>query len=428
MDRPTLASYRFARRLVATLAAATLAACGGQRAAQTAAVPTVATVLASRGTIFPAETLAGIIAPFQNVAIQSSLAEPADEVDVQEGDHVSKGQLLARLDTADLEANLQADLATAQSDRAGVSHNVYQGSLSIAQGVDALRTAQSAVQQAQANLQRDSTDLSRYTQLYSQGYISQQQYQTQQTTVRNDQEALRSAQAQVASAQSNVQLNGSLNSGGLQSSSVQQAQATEQVALAQAQQVRVSIAKATIVSPIDGVVVNRNLNPGEYPGTRQIFTLQQIDPLYAVLHGSGSQVAHVAATAHATIMASDLGHNDKVSGRVIGVLNAITPGSTDFQVKVVLPNRSGRLRPGMAVEGIVSLPSASGIRVPVTAFTDDTHSAVLTVGADDTVATATVSEIADDGKSAVVNGLAPGTRVIANGQTSVGNGDKVAVR
>ena len=42
--------------------------------------------------------------------------------------------------------------------------------------------------------------------------------------------------------------------------------AQEKVAMAQAQQVRVQIAKAAIVSPIDGVVVNRNLNPGEYPG------------------------------------------------------------------------------------------------------------------------------------------------------------------
>ncbi len=51
------------------------------------------------------------------------------------------------------------------------------------------------------------------------------------------------------------------------------------------------IAKATITSPIDGVVVNRNINPGEYPGNREIFTLQQVDPIYAVLHASSEQVA-----------------------------------------------------------------------------------------------------------------------------------------
>jgi len=41
--------------------------------------PYVATTLASAGTIAPSEQLAGVVAPYQNVAIQSSLTEPADE-------------------------------------------------------------------------------------------------------------------------------------------------------------------------------------------------------------------------------------------------------------------------------------------------------------------------------------------------------------
>ena len=80
---------------------------------------------------------------------------------------------------------------------------------------------------------------------------------------------------------------------GLQSSAVQQSAAQEQVAISQADQVRVQIAKAAIVSPINGVVVNRNINPGEYPGNREIFTLQQVDPIYAVLHASSEEIARI---------------------------------------------------------------------------------------------------------------------------------------
>ncbi len=47
----------------------------------------------------PTGTLAGVVAPYQNVAIQSSLTEPADAVYVREGDPVHAGQLLAQLDT-----------------------------------------------------------------------------------------------------------------------------------------------------------------------------------------------------------------------------------------------------------------------------------------------------------------------------------------
>jgi HlyD family secretion protein len=387
----------------------------------------VATSLTSFGRVRPAETLAGIVAPFENVAISTTLSEPVDRVAVQEGDQVRAGQLLAQLDTADLQAQLAADVATAASSTATTQHNVYQGDLSIAQGVDALRAAQSAVRQAQVTLDKDNTDLSRYRQLLTQGYISDQQVAQQLATVKNDDQALRSAQASVASAQSNVQANGTLGSGGLQASNVAQSRATEQVGMAQADQQRVLIAKATIVSPIDGVVVNRNLNPGEYPGTRQIFTLQQVNPIYAILRGSGAQVAHIATGASVTVIASDLG-NKRYPGKVIGVLNQINPGSTDFQVKIELAKPKSELRPGMAVEAVVPLPAAQGQRVPSTAFTDDSHTQVLVVADDGTVRSARVGEIANDGKLAVVSGLSVGTRVIDDGQTSVSDGQKVAVQ
>jgi multidrug efflux pump subunit AcrA (membrane-fusion protein) len=417
----------FLRAGAVAAAACLTAACAKAPQPPKAGPPVVASTVAAYGTIRPSEQLAGIVAPYQNVAISTTLAEPADAVYVQEGDTVHAGQVLARLDTADLQATLDADIATAQSDAATTQHTVYQGNLTISQGVDALRTAQTAVRQAQTNLDRDTTDLSRYRELLAKGYISQQQVAQQAATVQNDQQALRSAQAGLESAQSAVAANGSLSSGGLQSSSVAQSQATERVGLAQAQQQRVLIAKATIVSPIAGVVVNRNLNPGEYPGTRQLFTIQQVDPIYAVLRGSGAQIARIKTGAKATIVASDLGGR-KLSGRVAGVLNQINPGSTDFQVKVALANPGALLRPGMAVQGVIDLPQAGGMRVPATAFTDDSHSHVLTVGDDGTVSAQPVTEIANDGKSAVVAGLAPGARVIDDGQSSVSAGQKVAVR
>jgi len=419
------------RRIAQTVAAATLGAaltaCGHAAQPVAAAAPYVQTTLASLGSIEPGEALAGVVAPYQNVAISSTLTEPADEVAVEEGDVVHRGEILAQLDTADLEAALQSDVAQARSDRASTVHNVFAGSLSIAQGVDGLQTAQTSVQQAQANLARDQTDLRRYQQLLRNGYIAEQQVAQQQTTVNDDAQTLRSDVAAVASASSNVTANGTnLSAPGLQSSTVQASQATEQVALANANQERVQISKATIVSPIDGVVVNRNLNPGEYPGTRQLFTLQQVNPIYAILHGSGAQIAEIATGATATINSTDAKRSQR-RGVVAGVLNQIVPGSTDFQVKVVLQNPDGSLRPGMAVSGSVRLPGVHGIRVPQTAFTDDNHDALMVVQ-NGTVKTAHVAEIADDGNTSIVTGIAAGTRVVSDGQTSVGDGEKVAVR
>ncbi|MBV8531197.1 MAG: efflux RND transporter periplasmic adaptor subunit [Candidatus Eremiobacteraeota bacterium] len=404
------------------------AGCAGRQAPPAAPAPFVETTVASFGAIEPARRLAGVVAPYQNVAIQSTLSEPADAVFVREGDAVHAGQLLAQLDTADLQAQMQSDLATANSNRANTSHTAYQGSLNITQGVDTMRTDDAAVRQAQQTLANDQRNLSRDQNLLAQGYISQQSVDAQATLVKNDQQALTQANANLSSARATVQANGTLSGQGLQASAVEQSAAQEQVALAQAAQVRVQIAKAAIASPINGVVVNRNINPGEYPGSRELFTLQQVDPIYAVLHASSEEVASIVNGAAATVVAADLAGNARYAGHVVGVLNEINPGSTDFQVKVLLDNPGQRLRPGMVVQGMIATLPVRGVRVPVTAFTDDNHDALMAIEPGDTVKTMKVGEVGSDGTTAVVTGLAVGTRLVTNGQMSLGDGEKVSYR
>ncbi|HTX57973.1 MAG TPA: efflux RND transporter periplasmic adaptor subunit [Candidatus Acidoferrales bacterium] len=401
------------KRVVALLFIAVLASCGPKKVPQ-ANAPYVETAVAQAGTVVPSSTMSGLIAPYENVAIQSDLTEPADSVNVQEGDRVTKGEVLAQLDTADLVAEYNSDIATARSDAANTSHTIYSGNQSITQGVQSLKSAQ-------ANLYRDTRIMNRDEALYNQGYVSQEQYEQDQATVRDDQAILKSDIA-------TVEANGSsLGAPGLQQSSVAQAKAQEQVALAQAQQVKVSIGKATIISPINGVVVNRNLNPGEYPGSREIFTLQQVDPIYAVLRGSAEQIAGIHAGATAVIQTDGATGGRKFTGTVAGVLNEIQPGSTQFQVKIVLPNPGELLRPGMAVSGGVALPAVRGVVVPTTAFTDDNHDSVQTVLSDDTTKTVTVTEVASDGTHSVVTGITAGTRLVSNGQASIGDGEKVSL-
>jgi membrane fusion protein (multidrug efflux system) len=375
----------------------------------------VATVLASTGEIYPRETLAGIIAPTLSVGLQSTLNEPANRLYAKEGAYVHRGQMLALLDTADLQAALDADSATAASNKAATLHAGYAGSLAIDQGLDASRSAHAAVLQAEVGLERDRADLARYRTLSANGYIAQQQVDQQQTVVRSDEQALRAAQAAWSAARSNVAANGTATGPGLQSSAIAQSLALEAAALAQARQKRIEISKARIVSPIDGVVVNRNLNPGEYPGMRQIFTIQQVDPIYAVLHGSGAQIANIAASAPALIQVDDTARRT-FNGKVVAVLNQIAPGSTNFEVKVQLSNHDLALRPGMTAQGTIMLPTRRGVRVPATAFTDDTHTSVMTVDAYGTVHAAHVVEGGNDGGTAIVTGLTAGTRVISDGQ------------
>src|SRR5581483_8032006 len=400
-----------------------VAGCGRpSRPARQTGAAVVPVMTARYGSVSPTTLLSGTVAPLQNVGITSTLSEPADTVNVQEGDRVTAGEVLAQLDTADLQAQLNADLATAQSDRAKATQTYDQAGLTIVQNSNTVNAARAAVRQAQVTLQNDRTNLQRDAQLLRQGYIAQSQYDQQATTVKNDLQAVQSAQVTLANDIQQVRANGSTSTG-LQGATVASAQADVQSALAAADQVRVSISKARIVSPVDGVVVNRNLNPGEFPGTRQLFTIQQVDHVYAVLNGAGSQVVGLRNGSPVAITASDL-PGRRIDGRVVGVLNAVNPGSTNFVVKVLVDNARGLLRPGMVVSGTAALPGASGIRIPVTAFLDTTNSTVQVVR-NGTAQTVHVTELAADGKNAIVSGLPGGTVVISNGQLGLADGQAV---
>src|SRR6202790_3161164 len=360
-----------------TVAALTTACSHAQQPAPKAAAAVVPVTSAQIGVVNPRTTLAGIIAPLQNVGITSTLSEPADAVYVKEGDLVHKGQLIALLDTADLRAQLAQYQATVSSNQARAVQTYDQAGLTIVQNSNTVNQARAAVRQAQQILANDTKNLARYSALLRQGYIAQQQYDLQATTVRNDQQAVSAAQVTLQNDMQQVAANGTTSTG-LQGSQVVAARAATQISQAQVDQIRVQIGKARIVSPIDGIVVNRNLNPGEFPGTRQLFTIQETAHVYAVLNGSAAQITGLRNGSTAAISASSL-PGKQFTGSVEGVLNAINPGSTNFVVKVLLANAGGSLRPGMAASGRGGLPVRSGLRIPDTAFLDTTNSTVQVV-------------------------------------------------
>jgi multidrug efflux pump subunit AcrA (membrane-fusion protein) len=418
-------------RTVVVALAVTLFVAGCSHAQQprkvaTAQIPVVAAV---PGSVTPKSTLGGLIVPFQNVQITSTLVEPADTVLVQEGNHVSKGQLLAQLDTQDLVAQLQSAVGTVQSDQAKTKQTFMQSGLTIVQNNNSINSAQASVRQAQQTLATDKLNLTRDAQLLKSGYVAQSAYDTQNTLVMNDTEAVRSAQVNLQNTIKQVQANGT-TSCGLQGETIESVRASEQTAMGAANQLRVQIVKAAIVSPIDGVVVNRNINPGEYPGTRQIFTLQETDKVYAVLNGSGGQIVGVQTGSPVKIVSSDSAtlHG---SAFVSAVLDQLTPGSTNFVVKAVLPNPHDQFHSGMVVTGQVQRPVTSGISIPRTSFTDDTQTTVQTIvkKADPqggppigVIKTIPVTMVAEDGKNAIVQGVQSGEPIVINGQLGLSDG------
>jgi RND family efflux transporter MFP subunit len=426
------------------LAIVALAGCGRSAATRARSAPAanpIPTAAAKVATVRATETISGVIAPLQNVAITSQLAEPADSVSVNEGDRVHAGETIAVLDTADLRAQLAQDEATvvtdertADSDDAKVTQAQYTQRLNIGQGGDEVESAQAALAQAKQTLANDQVNLTRDQQLVGNGYIAQQTVDQQATTVNNDQSAVRTAQANLQSALTNQSVNGTTSSG-LQAADVASAAAEARAAhavVAQAraavQQVQTQIAKASIVSPIDGVVVNRNLNPGEYPGARTIFTLQQLDDVYAELNASSADTFAIPVGAPVALNVAGAG-GAAYSGRVVAVLGQVTPGSTNFTVKVLVSNPDEKLQSGLPVTAVAALPPVRGVGIPTTAFLDDTHTTVMIADDElvDVVAkTVRVTEVASDGTTSIVTGINAGQSVVANGQLGLTDGQSLA--
>lgn len=415
------------RVLLVALLALALAGCGGggrgrhRPSPSPAAIPTAA---AAPATVRPTVQIAGIIAPFQNVAISSALSEPTDTVSVLQGDVVRRGETLAVLDTTDLRASLAAAQSSAQSSVARVTQTQYQAQLNIGQGSNQVTNAQASVSQAQQTLRNDQANLTRYQNLLSSGYVSQQQVDQQRTTVRNDQQQVNSAEATLQSAVLNQRVNGTAGQG-LQAANVASAQADAASAQAQAEQIQAQIARAVITSPVDGVVVNRNLNPGEYPGSRTLFTIQQLNPVYAELNASSSDVFRIRRGAAVSIAVAGV-DAPAYSGSIDAVLGQVQPGSTNFTVQALVANPGFRLKSGMAVTGTIDLPTVSGIGIPAAAFLDDSHDSVMIVDSDGTAKVQKVAELGSDGKTSVVSGIPSGTKVVSNGQLGITPGQQIA--
>ncbi|HEX3468460.1 MAG TPA: efflux RND transporter periplasmic adaptor subunit [Candidatus Elarobacter sp.] len=387
--------------------------------------PYVPTVVAQQGTIRPTLTIAGVIAPYRQVGVAANLSEPITQVLVQEGDRVRAGQVLARLLTDDLEAQLASSERVVAEDVARYGQTTYQTNAVTAQDTAAVNSAQAALHQAEVNLAGAQTDLRRYLGLFAQGYLPEQTVDQQRTTVASDAAAVQSARAALNQAVANARANGSGYNAGEQQQQLAEAKSAADAAEASAEQLRRQIARATITAPVDGVIDAVNANPGEYPSGRQLFTEEQIDRVYAILPASTTQALDVRIGAAATIVAGTGRRRD--GGTVTAVLDQIQPGTTNFTIKVLVPNADAHLRAGMPVTARVDEQPVSGVTVPVAAFVDDSRSSVYVVS-NGVARSHTVSELQDDGKTAVVTGLPAGSVVVADvAAANVGNGDRVSV-
>jgi RND family efflux transporter MFP subunit len=192
---------------------------------------------------------------------------------------------------------------------------------------------------------------------------------------------------------------------------------------------RAQLSYTEIRSPINGVVTDRPVWPGETPpsGT-PLITVMDTSSVVARAHIPQEQAALLKIGDAATIIAPDVA---PVSGKVVIVSPALDQGSTTVQVWVEADNKAGTLRPGSTVQvNIVARTVENALAIPQQAIlkTPEGGTSVMSVDKDGKAhKTDVTTGIISGDNIQIVKGLQEGDTVVTTGAYGLPDNTQVKV-
>lgn len=303
---------------------------------------------------------AGFIdAPVSAVAAQ--VAGRVESIPVREGDRVKKGQLLAQLDARER----QAQLAEAQANLEQARESLKEAEANLKAALPTVKGAGADVARTQATLDEAERNFSRTQEMLEGQSATPQQLDSARARLLEARAALQSLTATKAATQGRV---------GALMVAVSNSRAAVNTAEAAVQLAQVQLAQAQVLCPFDGLVVNRNLEEGEWaaPGT-PVVTIEDLGQLWVRLDVEETKLGglRLGQVAQVKVIAvpgrTFRGHVIEVGAEGEFAVNRdVKRGRPDirtFRVRVAIDERSEELRPGMTAE--VSILSLSDERPPV---------------------------------------------------------------
>lgn len=350
--------------------------------------------------------------PVQEVTIFPKTGGKIASVNVDIGDTVTAGQVLFTLDTAELQAQLQAQQAALTSSNANLAKISDSG---LQQQITSL---EQSVQKSQLAYNDAKDNYDKMQKLYSAGAISKQELDSAKLRFDNSSIDLKSAQDN---------LNLTIEKSGPQSTQA----AAAQVAQAQAgvNSAQIQLNNASITSPITGVVSAKDVKVGQLAGGQSgSVTIIDSSSFIAEVNVPDKVIGklQVGQSVQVTVSALD---NKKVTG----VIDKISPNSNSkdnsYTVKVKIDNSNGELKAGMFAR--VSLPSENKdniLTIPNEAIKMENNVNYLYVADNGKVKKVSVEVgICNDKVTEITGNIKEGIDVIIEGQNLLSNGDKVNV-
>jgi RND family efflux transporter MFP subunit len=396
----------------ALAAALILGGCGGHQQQQRGPMALdVDVAQAQRRDIATYLTLDGQIAPLQDSTLSFQQSGPVSAIYVNQGDRVSKGELLAKIDDSTLRAQLAQAEATIGQNEATAASSAQNVPITQANTEQAVSSAKAALANAKLTYDQDSA-------LFKQGYVSQSQLEQARA-------AYVAAQSQYQTAVSNK------GTTAVQSSQAQAAAQAVRAAEAQANILRTQIGQTSLYSPFDGVVTARLMDPGAMASPNApVLRVSQVDTVWVNVNVPDEDLAYVHPGTPVSFTASQLG--DRKFSANITTVNAVpTQGTLSYQARIQKANPGDLLRGGMLVSVTVQKQRhANAIVVPRAAVAQTDQGAnVFIVGPNNKaelvpvqlgVQTDTLSEVQSPK-------IQPGTTVITTRPDALQNGSTVAV-
>jgi HlyD family secretion protein len=283
------------------------------------------------------------------------------DIPVFEGDRIKKGELIATLDTRDVDLALRrAEAERAQAD--AQLRLLLAGSRpeDISQAEAQVTAASGEVSASQTELAAAEADLQRFEKLLQSNSGSQKQRDDAATRRDVARDRLASARGRETAAREGA----ARLRAGARREEVDGARARLAAVDAQIASIQKNKADATVLAPIDGVISERLLDPGEMaPPRAPIVVLTDLDHAWAEVFVDEPQVPRIKLGQPATVI-TDAGN--RIPGKVsfISTKAEFTPRNVQtaedrsklvYRVKIAVDNHQGVLKQGMPVEAEIPL-------------------------------------------------------------------------
>ena len=397
------------------LASLLLWGCGGAKkeAAAEAEPPTPVQVDdVTRGPIDLIVNADAVLYPFNQANVSSKISAPVRRVLVNRGDHVKAGQLLAELESRDLAAS--AEESRSQLDQAQSAFQTTSGATvpeDRTKSEDDVAAAQQALDAAKK--------------LYDNRVDLQKQGALAQKLVDDAKVAMVQAQSQLDTAQKHLQ-------------SVRQVTGVEQVRAAQAQvnaarahydSAAVQVTYAEVRSPINGVVSDRPVYPGDTAAQGMpIVSIIDISKVVARANIPVKDAASVQVGRPATIT----GPEGVLSGTVVVVSPSVDPSTTTVEVWVQADNPGEKMKPGGTVHVSIRADLIKDtLLVPAGALlnSDEGGEKVMVVGKDNLARERKVTVgVREGNRVQILSGVTEGEKVITSGGLGLDDKAKVEIK